>query len=281
MRPYSSGTQRYSVDGEGDPFQYLSFGGTFNRTLNLFMERFDLFLTLSGIVLVPFCILMATTTVTLVALTVEKEHSLEDFHPKHMPLIASIIVIQFLFYALVTVVGRAAMIRAVSLMYLGEPNEQIQWYPCLRQSLGQFWSLVGAQLILAGGFGVTSILPWAFIIWATVKPGFLSILLATIFGVLFVAAAIYMYISLVLSTPAIVIEKRTSIQGLQRAWELSQGSRCYILCTLFVFWFVNNLISRLLHNMFTSGTTMDLLFSVAGIVVSILPLLVFTPLHTM
>jgi hypothetical protein len=41
------------------------------------------------------------------------------------------------------------------------------------------------------------------------------------------------------------------------------------------------MVSRLLSNIFMTGDAMDILFSVAGIVVTILPLLVFFPLHAM
>ena len=40
-----------------EPFEYLTFGGTFRRTFGLWIERFDFFTSIAGIVLVPFAVL--------------------------------------------------------------------------------------------------------------------------------------------------------------------------------------------------------------------------------
>jgi hypothetical protein len=71
------------------------------------------------------------------------------------------------------------------------------------------------------------------------------------------------------------------MQGINRSWELTMGSRCYLMCTLFCLWFLNDLVSRLLHNIFVTGDIMDVFFSLAGIVVAVIPLLLYFPLHSM
>jgi hypothetical protein len=85
-----------------------------------------------------------------------------------------------------------------------------------------------------------------------------------------------------MTNPAIMVENISNpLQGIQRSWDLATGSRCYLLCTLFCLWFLNNMVSRLLHNMFVTGDVMDIMFSIAGIVVSVIPMLIFFPLHAM
>ena len=270
---------RNNQNQNNDPFQHLSFGGTFSRTFSLFADRFDVFLALSCLVLVPFFIIVITMTLMAVSWAI-RDSEMPDFHPTHLPLMGSILALQGMLYAVITIVGRGAMIRAVGEMYLGD-GSHINWHACLRKSLKQFCSLLSASLMVSGGMVVGAILPFFVIVMAFVYPTMLWITLATIVGITFVAVGSYIYISLIMSSPAIVIEQRSAIQGLKRSWELSSGSRCYIFCTLFLLWFINYMVSHLLSNMFTNGSAMNILFSLAGIVVTVLPMLVFFPLHAM
>jgi hypothetical protein len=265
---------------DGDPLQYLSFGATFSRTFSIFFDRFDLFLALSAIVLVPFCIIAITLAIFFISLAL-REDEIPNFHPKHLPLIGSIVGLQILLYAVITIVGRGAMIRAVAEMYLGDGSHAVNWMKCFKKSLEQFWSLLGASVMVVGGLVLLAILPVFVVMMAMIHTNFLWVILACIVLLAFVIAGVYIFISFIMASPAIIIEQRTALEGLQRSWELSSGSRCYIMCTLFCLWFVNNLVSRLLSNMFMNGDAMDLLFSVAGIVVTVLPMLVFFPLHAM
>jgi hypothetical protein len=267
-----------------DPLQYLSFGATFSRTISIFIDRYDLFLILSAIVLVPFCIILITVTIFFDSLD-RREETIPDFHPKHLPLIGGIVALQLLLYAVITIVGRGAMIRAVAEMYLGDRSHaaEVNWRKCFKKSLEQFWSLLGASIMVAGMMILLMILPISFHMMGTFYEELFLIILAYIVLLASVIAAVYIFISLVMSSPAIIIEQRTTLEGLQRSWELSSGSRCYIMCTLFLLWFLNQLVGQLLGYMFMSGDSdvMNVLFEMKGILLTVLPMLVFFPLHAM
>jgi membrane-anchored glycerophosphoryl diester phosphodiesterase (GDPDase) len=275
-----------------DPLQYLSFGATFSRTISIFFDRYDLFLVLSAIVLVPFCITLITVTIFVNSL-VRRKDTIPDFHPKHLPLIGGIVALQLLLYAVITIVGRGAMIRAVAEMYLGDRSHaaEVNWRKCFKKSLEQFWSLLGASIMVAGMMILLMILPISFHtmgtfyegLGLTFYEGLFMLILAYIVLLASVIAAVYIFISLVMSSPAIIIEQRTTLEGLQRSWELSSGSRCYIMCTLFLLWFLNQLVGQLLSYMFMSGDSdvMNVLFEMKGILLTVLPMLVFFPLHAM
>jgi hypothetical protein len=265
---------------DGDPLQYLSFGATFSRTFSLFFDRFDVFLALSSIVLVPFGILITTGSIFAFSLAVRGE-GIPDFHPTHLPLIGFVLALQVILYAVITIVGRGAMIRAVAELYLGDGSHPVHWMACFRKSLEQIKSLMGASVIVAGGMILGAIVPYFIFCMGMLYHSPVWIVLSLLFGIPVLIALIYIYISLIMSSPAIIIEQRTAVQGLRRSWELANGSRCYIMCTLFCFWVVKNMVSRLLTNMFLYGDVMEVLFSVAGIVMTILLMLIFFPLHTM
>ncbi len=46
-----------------EPFEYLTLGATFGRTFGLFLDRFDLFCAITGIMLVPLIVLMLTLVI--------------------------------------------------------------------------------------------------------------------------------------------------------------------------------------------------------------------------
>jgi len=190
-------------------------------------------------------------------------------------LIVTVIGIQFLLYSAVTVVAFGAMIRAVGMIYIGQ---RPTLGSCLRYSWNRFLTVLLADLMLNGAV-VVIMIPLAIAIYVSLTSQKVAILLCTLIALIaFIVAATYFQIGLVLTIPSIIIESSnitTPIQGLKRSWELADGSRCYLLCTLLLFALVSNLITRLLHNMFLTKDLMDALFSVAGIVVTVIPLLVF------
>jgi len=260
-----------------EPFEYLSFGGTFSRTFGAFIDCFDVFMSLSGVVLIPYAALNLTMGIFLASVYI-REEEIPDFHPKHIPMVVLILSCQVAAYTFVTVVGRAAIIRAVGLMYIGQ---RPTWMSCLRAAFDKWRPLMAANGIIYASLVVGILLPNVLIFVAFIDPNFLTILINSISSLIMVFGGIYGYVGVVLTNPALVIEGlQTSVKGIQRSWELTTGSRCYLFCCLFVLYIMNDLLTRLLHHMFSSGdTVMDVLFSVAGIVVQAVPMLIFFPLH--
>jgi len=260
-----------------EPFEYLTFGSTFSRTFGILVDRFDVFMALSAIAVIPYAILITTVSIVGVVFIIE-EDQIPDFHFKHLPLILAVFTIQLIVHILSTIAGRGAIVRAVALMYIGQ---RPSWLSCLKDSWEHKGSLFCASSIICGALILAFILPFAFTTIAVMNPNVFTVTIAVLLDLVFIVAVVFGYIGTVMAYPAIVIENFKGLQGIQRSWDLSSGSRCYLLCALFCMWFVNNLVSRLLHNMFTTNDVMDILFSIVGIVVEVLPMLLFFPLHTM
>jgi hypothetical protein len=261
-----------------EPFEYLTFGGTFSRTFGLFFERFDIFMAITGIVLVPYVVLFLTLGI-FAASVVIREEEVPDFHPSHIPIIVGVVFLQLVVYEISTVLGQGAISHAVASIYVGQ---RPGWLQCVRESWKRKLALFGSSLLVYGALFLAGIPPFILISVATVIPNVLTIVLACVSGVAFVVGGLYGYIGAIMSSPAIMVEGFSNpVKGIMRSWELATGSRCYLLCTLFCLWFLNNLVARLLHNMFITGDVMDILFTIVGIVVSVIPLLLFFPLHAM
>jgi hypothetical protein len=260
------------------PFEYLTFGGTFGRTFSLWIDRFDFFTSIAGIVLIPFAVLNISVGL-LAAIWIVEEEEIPDFHPKHIPLVIFIFALQYVVYALTTVIGKGAIILAVARMYVGQ---QVTLMECLKDTWAKKMPLVSVALFVGLAMLLTAAALAVFVGIAAAYPNPFTIFLAIMAGIVSVSGGLYGFIGVVLANPTIMIENFSGpVQGIKRSWELATGSRCYLLCTLFCLWFLNDMVSRLLHNIFVTGDIMDVVFSFAGLVVSVVPLLLYFPLHAM
>jgi hypothetical protein len=261
-----------------EPFEYLTFGGTFSRTFGLLIDRFDLFMGITGIVMIPYTILLVTLGI-FIASVVIREEEVPEFHPTHLPTIILVVLVQMICYEFATVIGQGAISQAVSMLYVGQsPN----WYQCVVAAWNKKWPLIGSSVLLYGGLFVAFIPTWIIIVLAVTIPNGFTIALAVLVGIAYVVMGQYVFIGLIMTSPAIMIEgHRSPIKGMTRSWELASGSRVYLLCTMFCLWFMGNLVSRLLNNMFVTGDIMDLMFSIVGVVVTVIPMILFFPLHGM
>lgn len=253
-----------------EPFEYLTFGGTFGRAFSLFVDRFDLFMGMSGVVIVPFAVLLLTISIIAASILI-REEEVPDFHPHHIPAIVLVLLTQFILYELCSVIGQGAISKAVASIYVGQ---RPGFGNCLMDAWKMKWSLLGSSVLVYGALCVAFIPAWIFIALSIMIPNPFTIILAVLSSLAFIAGGLYGYVGVVMVSPAIMIESiRHPVQAITRSWELATGSRCYLLCTMFCLWFLNQLVARLLHNMFVTGDVMDILFSIVGIVVSIVPML--------
>ena len=265
-----------------EPFEYLTFGGTFGRSFGLLIDRFDLFMAVSVVVMIPFAVLFLTTSIIVAYAFIESgpwDDDTPDFHSTHIPAIVLTYALWILLYDFASVIGQGAITQAVSQIYIGQRPE---WLQCIKKAWKRKWSLIGSSLIVYGSLFLALIPPLIFMSFAVYHPNAFTITMAVVLWIAYVAGGLYAYIGLILTSPAIMVEGFTSpIKGVKRSWELSTGSRPYLICTLFCLWFLNQLMTRLLHNMFVSGNIIDIFFSFVGIVVTIVPVFISFPLHAM
>lgn len=261
-----------------EPFEYLTFGATFSRTFGLFFDRLDVFCAITGVVLVPFVVLLLTLGIFGASVLI-REEEIPDFHPKHIPLIVFVVFLQCVAYELATVIGQGAISKAVAMIYVGS---QPTWLGCLRDSFKRSCCLLGSSILVYGTLFVAGLPALIFLLVVVANTNALTIILAVATCSAFILGGLYGFVGACMSSPAIMIEGFSNpLQGIMRSWELAKGSRCYLLCTLFCLWLMSDLLTRLLHNMFITGDILDALFSIVGVIVSVVPLLLFFPLHAM
>ena len=296
-RPYVSNQQILNYIGtmslpDGDPFRFLTFGGTLSRTFRLFFEHADVFLTLSAVVMIPFVVIVVTYFLVAVSLAIreaeaEATGSYFGFYPHHIPMLATVLGFQILTYAVVTILGRGAMCRAVAEAYLGQTPD---WKLCLQSAWKRKMPLLGASLLVAVAILVLAAFPVGIFAASVYRESFGLVFFGTLVLLAFAALYLYAYASTVMVIPTLMIEPLpippsgrycgfVCVEGLKRSWSLSAGSRCYILCSLLCMFVLHEISRQLLRNLFTNGGIFDSYFTIVGILVMMIPVALYLPLY--
>uniref|UniRef100_A0A7S0UI75 Glycerophosphoryl diester phosphodiesterase membrane domain-containing protein n=1 Tax=Pseudo-nitzschia delicatissima TaxID=44447 RepID=A0A7S0UI75_9STRA len=252
-----------------DPFQYLTFGGTFGRTFLLFFDRFDLYMAISAVVMVPFVLFF----VSAIVLLVWSFFSMED--PEELAGLVGFLVfgIEFLVYALATVIGKGAVTYAVAKVYTGEHPE---WRECLKKAWSRKWHLLGASLLVDGTIFLGLMLIAGFLFFFIFFPNGFTITLLVVASLVFSLGVAYAYSGVMLVTPSTMVESFSPIKAVKRSWELSTGSRCYLVCTMMSLYCCLLVVTAFLVNLFGSRN----MVSPLDLVIRIVPLSLYFPLHS-
>jgi len=251
-----------------DPFEYLTFGGTFGRSFGLLFDRLDLFMAISFVFLIPYAIMFLTFAWITLSWAFWNEAQKAQILQLGLGL-----GIEFLLYKFASVLGQGAIAYAVAEIYVGR---RPGWRQCLAKGWDRKWSLVGASLlvhvplvvtIFAPTYGVAVLVDNHFR-WYTVLMG---LVLVIGFGIV----ALYAYSGLLLMGPAIMVEQITSpTMSAKRSWELARGSRCYLVCTLLCLALLNQIVTAFSRNVFASLSE-----EIVGQLLAILPMILFFPVR--
>ena len=190
------------------------------------MERLDLFGIITAIMFIPY-LLSAMMSPVPSNPTTEDPSVLEQGFLSHVGSYIG------LFGVFIVPVGEAAIGLAVARMYLGSYPETMT---TLKSGVSHFSNLFCSNLLVGA-------IRFVFI-WFVAGP-LLSLLstsggaavakelVAVVIGTVWILAATYFIVSMMIVVPVIVLEKKGPVAGVQRAWDLSNGNRCYIFCTSF------------------------------------------------
>lgn len=262
------------------PFEYLSIGGTFSRAFCIIRERFGFFVSIGAIVLVLLAALKVSYLLLLTIWTLEDER-IPDFEPKHVPLVVLVFGLEILSYEMASFIGRAAIMRAVAKMYLGESAT-------LKECMEDVWMkkvpLLSTFAIIGAVMGLWVFLKSSLAILALMSGSLVVVVILFLLGLVAFCGMLYLYTGISLAYPSIVVENfRGPLQGIKRSWELTAGSRCYIATVLGCPWLLNKLISTLLRVIFWNKDpqfdALDLILDIPGVLMSLLPILIYLPMH--
>lgn len=267
-------------------FTHLSLGKVLSRTFSLFVDRIDVFMTLSAVVLVP-----ATIFSVLIAVVVGMEvfvagkmspndpdkqvQDMIDFLLNHIFVVFAVILLHVIISMVTTLVGEGAMVRATADMYAAQTQG---WLTCAKLGMHHFCALLGAS-VLVGATLYGGLLVVVLIIWLGVKTssGFLGFV-GFIAAISYLAVAIFIFSSVMMIFPVVMIENKGPIIAIRRSIEISEGRRCYIFCAILILFVIRSIVAQLLQNIFTSDNPLASFFSAGGIIVAFLPDLLFLPL---
>ena len=266
-------------------FTHLSLGKVVSRTVGVFVDRFDVYMTISAIVLVPIIVLLIIFSIVLELEELEMnkmnhggggtgstnagdELAVEviGFFTQHHKAVMLFVIMDTIFYLFMLVLGEGAVTRAVADFYASQTT--YGWYVNLKvTTYHHFYSLFVIAImigsILSLGRRLVFSVPFAFMI---------------ILGFFYVIGMGFLIAFVSLSYPAVIVENIGPINALKRSMELSEGRRCYVFGSVFGFLVVKELIKMLLINIFNpSGKAMASITPI-GIMISFVPELMYMPL---
>ena len=279
-------------------FEHLSLGRVLSRTLNLFVDRYQLFMTLSAMVWIPAAIVGWMVGLILIVSVLsaarqavqtmddssDSSNSDDNFWKlmqvvmQHAGVVTTAIVVQVVLTTAITLVGQYGMVRACANVYVGQVQD---WRTCLELGQQHLKTTVLTYAIpmgaVIGGFVILCL----FLGLAVARPTAFLILLALVVIVAVVVACVYVAMSLVLVLPVLVVEanNKTPMDVLRRSHELSQGRRCYLACPLFLLYVLRWIVEQILHNLLSgSNHPLASVLQPGAIVVAKLPDVLFMPL---
>jgi len=237
------------------------------------------------IVTIPVSIILLTLVNASVVLLIGTVAT-DNFDPAFISLLILAFAAEILVYDLASVIGQGAVTQAVSQVYIGQRPE---WLPCIKVAWNRKWSLLGASLLVHGSLLV------AIFLLVLVYFGLFSLvllhyntftiilfMLCIVAGIPFSLLCLYVYAGVILASPAIVAEGfGNPIKGLNRSWELANGSRCYLVITNFCLWILKLLVHFLLRKMFMPEMdyVMNSGFTLVAAVLRLVAISLSFPLH--
>ena len=270
---------------DDDDFEYLTFGGTFGRSFGLLFDRFDLFMGISIVFFVPYAIMLITFAL-MAASTLwdflsidpsadeEVEKALAQALHLHLTRYLLTLGIEFLMYEVASVLGQGAIAHAVAEIYVGR---RPRWRECLAKGWDRKWSLVGASLLVHGPLFVAFVPAFGVALLVANHFHWYTVLMGLVMVIGFGIVALYAYSGLLLMGPAIMVEKiKSPTISAQRSWELSKGSRCYLVCTLLCLGFLRQIVTAFFRNLFGWNGS-----EILGQLLAILPMILYLPVRAM
>jgi hypothetical protein len=231
-------------------FTSLHLTETITRTFHLYFQNARLFLSLAAVVVLPkvliSCILLWTQDVS--SMTDNDDYWEEENHVRDLVLVSLAACILFL---VLGVAAHAAMIRAVTEIYIGQHQEEASVLVSLKRLLCEGLCKVGSILcywmVLFLGLLTFGVVSGIVLLIAMLIVGLLLalivgqdaatvivIVMLTLCRIALSVAIVYVMLGVFAVTPIIVIEGHGWQRAMERSWELTSERRLFIFGAKFL-----------------------------------------------
>jgi len=218
----------------------MSVADILDETIRLYRHNFLTFVGIVGILQAPMSILSTLLTAQFSGQYLAPERTefigpgglpSEDWYTWYFIYVGAILVVAALNFLIVNNLVTAALSKAISNRYLGDPVTIGSAY---RAVLGHFWSLLGALVLLVLiNLGV-------FVIPALLSALIPCLGLAILLGAVVLLAVINVRLAFI--TQSIVLENSNARQSLSRSWNLVKGYAWRTFGVFLLLWIFSLLI---------------------------------------
>lgn len=231
-------------------FTKLYLSETITRTFHLYFQNARLFLSLATVVVLPkvliYCILLWTQDVS--SMTDNDDYWEEGNHARDLVLVS---LVACILYLVLGVAAHAAMIRAVTEIYIGQHQEDASALVSLKRYLCEGFCKVGSILcywmVLFLGLLTFGVVSGIVLLIAMLIVGLLLalivgqdaatvivIVMLTVCRIALSVAIVYAMLGVFAVTPIIVIEGHGWQRAMERSWELTSERRLFIFGAKFL-----------------------------------------------
>jgi hypothetical protein len=261
-------------------FNHLGFGGIFGRVFEILLDK-DVSIVLykiSASIMIPFLLIMAPIMEILsrsISMTLDEAKETDQLD-KYMKQLFPLQLIHICGVVISYNFAFSGITQAVAESYLGLKPTSLACLKTGAKWLGSILCtiILGFGLFLAifciiGILGIFAVVFLQVSVWL-----FLLTLLGTTAVVVFALSRVIVIYALV--CPSIMIEKKTAIGGIRRAFELADGRLLESFAPIFVYYLFVTFLVFLLKGIFLGSDPM-LIYSGKGVVVTSLPDAVLLP----
>jgi hypothetical protein len=267
-------------------YERITLHTAFKRAFAIFRQHVGVFLPISAVTVIPFAFFLA---MFIMLFTDIGEHitidDLMDNHPDGGIIFGSKFfapsAISMLVFVLSTLLGRAAISRAVAEVYIGQKPRA--WH-CIGEGYKVLCSLLGAGCLIYFGIHLSAMLLMAVSVGLAVGIPVFGLLVVVCLVIAYFTAIIYVGIRLNLFSHSIVIESKGPIDAIMRSWVLTKTGFWYLFLSIFLMGFLNGVITTifdLVGKIGSSPETAPIQCVVLTVVLKTIPMFFFVPFTAM
>lgn len=213
---------------EANLFTFLSTGNSVDRAFKIYLSRWLLFTQLALIVVLPQIALSVTLSKSLVVDDMASTASegtqdvLQPMSSQQMLTLVTEISVSYLF----SIIIQAAIVQVVAEFYT-QTNSTLK--SSLYLAFDRFCAIFGFGLLYSAVF-----LLFSFTVGVPVGMLYFNQhhFFAILIGIVALGFVTYVFLSLTIVLPILVVEKQSPIGAIKRSFELVPGYRCYIFCSI-------------------------------------------------
>ena len=285
-----------------NPFQRLTAGSAMGRSFSLLAQRFDVYIGITLVMWLPILAMIASLVYAIGSSMVSASQTMgttdssgyqsyDSQSAAYDQLTDSLLagfknflgqlLAEYVLLIVASILGKAAMCYAVAVQYMGN---QPSFGGSLKQGCARWCDLFCTSITLGLCLLGVHIVFGLIVLGIAMISDKLSFLIL-ILQICYMVVLVWLFVSLIILTPVIIVERKTMLKAVERCWNLANGQRCFLFCTIFaltiVYYLIQLIVAQILFAVHPDGSGVVMTSPILYAVVTTLPALIYVPMVSM